>query len=53
LTGETDSDKALLILQSVVRDIKDKIKVIAVDVNTAIGRRYSVLMGIQLKEFKP
>jgi hypothetical protein len=36
----------LRILNEAYRDIKDKIQVTAADVNTAVGRRYAILMGL-------
>ena len=40
-------------MQEVLKDIKDKMKVVAADINTAVGRRYAVLMGIRIDSFSP
>jgi hypothetical protein len=33
-------------LKETLKDIKDYIKVVAADINTAVGRNYAVLMGV-------
>ena len=36
-----------------MNDVKDRMKVVAADINTAVGRRYAVLMGIRTDKFEP
>jgi hypothetical protein len=40
-------------LEETLNDVKDRMKVVAADINTAVGRRYAVLLGIRTDKFEP
>lgn len=40
----------VMMLSKVFKEVKDKINVIAANVNTEIGRRYAILLGVDPNE---
>jgi hypothetical protein len=44
--GDVANEAWVMMLSKVFKEVKDKINVIAADVNTEIGRRYAILLGV-------
>ena len=44
--GDVQNEAWVIMLSKVFKEVKDKINVIAADVNTEIGRRYAILLGV-------
>ena len=44
--GDVQNEAWVMMLSKVFKEVKDKINVIAADVNTEIGRRYAILLGV-------
>ena len=53
-SSDDDEDEAqnawVMMLSKVFKEVKDKINVIAANVNTEIGRRYAILLGVNPNE---
>ncbi len=47
-----DENAWVKMLSKVFKEVKDKINVIAADVNTEIGRRYAILLGVNPNEIQ-